>query len=221
MIKAQKEKRKRIFKTLDAAMNSAKSEAGRNRIEEIQLCFEGYSEPGYSNPECGIVALGNWNDVDEYDTRFKQRERLEKVVSRCGEVLEKLGVECEWSDEWLCCDDCGKLVRTSSDSYFWKPSFVEIQGSILCRYCVDPEEYLERLERRPRIAETLGIDPGEHGYKCLEEGLEAGSFEGQTDDPVKIAKKLEEEGTKRYLFKLDEQSQFYIRFSVWAKDENE
>jgi hypothetical protein len=46
--------------------------------------------------------------------------------SSVGDALERLGFECEWSDEWTICDDCQQAVRTSPDSYDYQPMYAYV-----------------------------------------------------------------------------------------------
>lgn len=88
-------------------------------IDNIQYA-KTYSEPGYSNPAKGIL-LGNWNHFSNDATR----------------LLEKLGYEIEWEDEWATCEDCGGAVRISPDSYGWQSSYALIdECSIVCHLCL-------------------------------------------------------------------------------------
>ena len=43
--------------------------------------------------------------------------------------------EVEWEDEYSACYDCGKLVRTESDSMWWKPTFTLDDNGIHCEEC--------------------------------------------------------------------------------------
>src|SRR3954467_13428569 len=66
-----------------------------------------YGEPGYADPKAGIL-FANWNNVPEHISRG----------------LERRGFAPEWSDEWLINHDGNsEHVRTSPDSYGWKPSY--------------------------------------------------------------------------------------------------
>ena len=136
-----------------------------------------------------------------------------------SKVLERAGIEIEWSDEWTSCCDCGKLVRTSGDSYSWTRSFTEYDGHVSCHECLesDPEGHLESLEGNPDTANTLSINPGEHDYVCLGE-FERGFHHGQDGDPGLIAKVLEEQEYSRFLFNIDGVGQFDARFSVWLHE---
>jgi hypothetical protein len=79
--------------------------AAQSEYENLGFA-KGYAEPGYTDPENGVL-FANWN---RFPRNFDQ-------------LLEKAGYACEWSDEWATCEDCGKAVRTEPDSYCWKPAF--------------------------------------------------------------------------------------------------
>ena len=142
---------KRANQALNAAISLAERERHRsgnwslsNRIEEIQLYQSSapascYAEPGYDHR---LAATGNWNSVSEYNRVLQMRETVPQgnLPKRLLAILEKLGFECEWSDEWTSCEDCSKLIRTQPDSYFWEPSYVMGDGSCHCEGCAPKEE---------------------------------------------------------------------------------
>jgi len=166
-----------------------------------------YAEPGYTQPERGIL-FGNWN----------------YFPSAVTSLLEQYGYAIEWSDEWSTCEGCGKAVRTTADSYAWQPSYVILhECEIVCVDCLngDAGEYLESLEDTPTHALNLpSIDPAQYGYELLQDNFENGFHPGQTDDPKKIYAKLTAEGHSHILFSVDSVGQFDIRFSVWEHKEN-
>ncbi len=88
---------------------------------------------------------------------------------------------------------------------------------MLCKDCIDLEEYLESLEGNPRRALNDHTDPTDYGYVKLESNFENGFHSGQNDNPKEIFDRLKAQGRKRLLFNIDEVSQFYIVFSVWEK----
>lgn len=195
----------------------------RNRIEEIQIHTEGYAEPGYDGD---VVATGDWNSVDRYDSRLQVRVDLlgGDLPERLCEAFERIGVEIEWSDEWSTCEDCGKLVRTSGDSYSWQPAYVIMNDcELFCHECAQgfAEEYLQSIEGEPdRCCALDDVDPEDYGYvKHNAESFETGWHPGQNDDPHKLAKELRSYGIERFLFKLDENSQFYSRWSVYIHED--
>lgn len=211
----------RVHHIIEAGVKSAKTSEGRSRIECIRLCSEGYAEPDYSDPESGVIAFGNWNDITRWDATKHEFVTIDDTPSRIAALLEKLGVELEWEDEWAICDQCGKAVRTSPTSYNWKPSYwQDDNGSITCCGCIseDPAEYLESLEGNTRKCVTLDLDLGEHGYVLLEDGFENGFHHGQDADPKLIGTALREQGIERFLFNLDHTGQFDLGFSVWVHE---
>lgn len=212
----------RAIRILDIAKDMAEKLSGhgvRHHLEEIQLHMEGYSEPGYSDPECGVIATGNWNDYKGSD-----------LCSRISNLFEKMGIELEWNDEWFSCNYCGKLVRNAPDSHWWKPSYVMGDGEIECHECIkkDPEGHLKSLEGNYDTCNTIDrIYPGQHSYIKLNPDLKECKdcdneceFEtgwcGRNDSPQAVAKALEAKGIDRYLFNLEENEQFRSTWSVYV-----
>jgi len=200
---------------MEAANNmAADNHSVLNHLEEMNLHVHGYAEPGYSPGECGIVATGNWNRTSGGESDLPER---------VGNIFEKMGIKCEWSDEWATCDDCNKLIRTSADSYGWSPSYWIGDGFIICHECVkeDPEEYLKSHEDTADVIATLGIDLSEHQYVRLSlQSFETGLHPGQIDRPAPIAKELRDKGVSRFLFRIDEVSQFYSEWSLWVHEDD-
>jgi len=162
-----------------------------------------YAEPGYDTPKRGIL-FNNWNFFP----------------SRVTDLLEKYGFAIEWEDEWSTCQDCGKAVRTSPDSYGWQPSyFILNECELFCRDCAPMDEYLESLEDNPRRALNDHINPANYGYIKLEGEFENGFHPGQNDNPKDIYARLHAQGHKRLLFNIDSVGQFDMQFSIWKKDE--
>lgn len=183
-----------------AFCSDADVETRARRIEDIQYSHE-YAEPGYTQPKRGIL-FGNWN----------------YFAGGLDTILERAGYQMEWEDEWSTCSDCGKAFRTSPDSYSWQPSYFLINDcELLCRDCVNMEEYLETLEDNPRKALNDHVDPAEFGYRKLAGDFESGLHTHMTDNPKTIYAELHAAGHKRLLFNIDASSQFYTTFSIWEK----
>ena len=194
----------RAFKVLEIARSMAEKldkERGSygcgNRIDEIQLHVAGladgaYAEPGYDGE---LAATGNWNEIDVYDRATNSRVTVSDLPRRVSNILEKLGFECEWSDEWTTCAHCQRLVRTSPDSYSWKRSYFsdENEGPV-CQDCLleDPEEYLRNLEDNPDVAVTFDVDPCDHGYnftgKRVRDGMASRTERRSCEDCKGIAR---------------------------------
>jgi hypothetical protein len=189
-----------------------------SHVEDIQWA-EGYAD-GREAPKG--IAYGNWNDDDSYD-RVK-RERVKspgKIMSRLCNILERMGVQIEWSDTVSTCDSCGLLIETHPNSYGWRPRYVETDDGLTCAKCLegDEENYLETLEGDARRSCIETIDPSEHGYVKIAEDLQRGFHSGQDADPRVIAKALRAKGVSRFLFQVDDVGQFDATFSVYVHTE--
>jgi hypothetical protein len=181
----------------------------------IEDYAEAYAEPGYSiGPGKNCILFANWNPKS-FDRNAPKNER---VMTRLAKVAERAGCEVEWSDEWSTCDECCGAIRLSPDCYTWKPSYEMGDGYIVCHECIDPADYLERLEGDPRRACTLNIDPADHGYVVVKQRMESGFHPGQNADPNVVARDLKEKGVERFLFTIDATGQFDIEFSVWVHE---
>src|SRR5262249_6021793 len=140
---------------------------------------------------------------------------------RIATLLEKLGVELEWSDEWACCDQCGKAVRTKPDSYSWQAAYASTDDGLTCHECMkaDPSDYLRSLEGCSDRCVTIDLDLEAAGYRLLAGDFENGLYGGQADRPELIAEALREQGVERFIFHLDTTGQFDLSFSVWVHEE--
>lgn len=112
--------------------------AGKSQIGCIQFHFNGYAEPGYTDPASGIIATGNWNSVTGWTDGGKldhSDEIKDDTPELLSDLLENLGVEIEWFYEWADCEECGKLVRTQSDGMDWQPHYHCGDGWLVCNDC--------------------------------------------------------------------------------------
>lgn len=208
----------RAQRIIEAGIRSAKDNRAVCQLESIQL-YSDYAEPGYRTPESGCIAVGNWNDITQYNREKGRYDTVDDAPRRVARMLEKLGVELEWSDEWTSCEGCGRLFRAVADSYDWQMAGVINDGSCLCNECVDPVEHLESLEGQSHRCNTIDtVKPDDHGYVCILAGQENGFHPGQDANPKLIAKALRSAGIKRYLFNLDGTGQFDMEFSVWVHE---
>lgn len=85
-----------------------------------------YAEPGYDDPERGIL-FANWNNLPR----------------DLDDILERAGYAIEWGDEWALCSGCGAALRTVPDSFCWTPQYRDSdieQGEIVCKDCQDDDE---------------------------------------------------------------------------------
>lgn len=195
-----------ITGTLTAqAMHRQRMEQALSEIENMNYA-QAYAEPGYSDPEKGIL-FADWN-----------------IFPRgVDSILEAYGYAIEWQDEWTTCGNCSKAVRTSADSYDWQPSYTLADGELTCNECQDWPAYLESIEDNANSACVAACDPSEHGYERISDKAEYenGWHEGMNDDPRKILKALQAKGYEHIVFRISETSQFYITFEVWQRKDTE
>ncbi len=172
----------------------------------------GYAEPGYNDPARGIL-FANWN----------------LFPRGIDKILEYAGYAVEWSDEWHTCE-CGKAFRTSPDSYHWTMAGAwEGECDLVCHECLtdDPADYLKEItgDSSRCVSEFMArkINFEEEGYTRYSDSgeYETGFHPGQTDSPAKVVETLKARGidSARILFVQSEQSQFYVRWEVWLRDE--
>lgn len=205
--------------SVEYVLRAAKSAAqARGLCEENDVEYvefpAGYKEPGYS----GNPVFGNWNprNGDFKDTRA--------VMPRLGKILEEMGFETEWCDEWATCGECYGAVRTSPDCYSWEASYYMGDGWIICRECIEgntarQEEIIQEQEDNTRGCVPSWIDLEEHGYvKQNDRRMQTGFHRGMNDDPTKIAEQLRAAGCKRLAFQVDGVSQFYSEWSWWLHE---
>lgn len=218
---------------IEAVIASPKiSPESASRLEEISFHSE-YAESGYTTPKSGIIVTGNWNDAEKRNRDYNPSKRIaennmpwinaDRFVSRVAKVLERrYGAELEWSDEWDICDHCSKLVRTSPNGHGWQKGYFDLDGSRICRECCAncAKEILESLEGSVSnaVTEALGINPEQHGYVKILGDLQHGLHEGMAADPKVIEKELRALGVDRFLFGIDEASQFYFTFSCYVHE---
>jgi hypothetical protein len=221
------------FNRLQAILDFAENEC---RYVYINFAHD-YAEPGYSlDNEKGCIFLSNWNTEHYWrwewvhagrsGAHYWDRVEYENdIMPRVARILERMGYNIEWEDEWLVCD-CGKAFRTSPDSYSWRMYGYIGDGDYACGDCVkdDPDEYLESLQGScSRAISIKGIDPEDHGYVNLmwdengsTDSKETGWHPGQTADPAEIADALHRAGCDDFVFQIDYTSQFYSGWSVWV-----
>jgi hypothetical protein len=192
----------------------------------IENTAQEYAEPGYTQPAEGkCILFGNWNKRDTYNRETQKCEPVPDgdAPKRFSAIAEHLGYILEWSDEWTCCDNCYRAIRTNADSYSWTPYFVMDDNGIQCAECAleDIEALIDTFKDDAHrcIPADLArrIDFASEGWeKVNADSFESGWHPGQTDNPEDIASELASRAdVVSYLFVQDEQSQFYTRFSVY------
>lgn len=186
----------------------------------------GIAEPGYGDKDT-VWALGDWNDKTDYSSG--ERVVTDNSMSRLSEALDRIGVECHWLDEWYECQGCYQIVRSQSDSYHWQPSYADVDGELLCVQCATGD-YLDELleafigEQRKVLSSALVseqdlLDAGFSRFNVPP--AENGWHPGQDETPAGVLAAFESvHGSDcEWLFFMDEVSQFYVRFTLFYRQE--
>lgn len=186
---------------------------------DFSIC-SAYAEPGYIDPDSGLIVFGNWNPKCGFSVPKDVQHK--DPVSKLSRILEKCGAELEWSDEWSTCGDCGKAIRTSPDCYQWTPYYRILNDcELVCLDCLDAADYLESIEDDSRHCAPPQdkFNPELHGYVKHNGTFENGFHPGQNDNPAKILEAMHANGMHHVIFRQSEQSQFYIKFEAYYKPE--
>lgn len=205
-----------------------------------------YGEPGYRFYGDGTqrFLIGDWwckcGEFHRYpDGRLERRRgyndehgppnpnRLHDVQShhpRLWQQLESQGVEVAFYDEWMVDYETGKAYRTTGDSYHWQPSVVCDDNGEWMTPDTDIEVWVDWARNTPTrcLFDWQRSDLESAGFENVNGVFEAGWFEGQTDDPVKLLKRYQDATDDRnaeFVFMIDENSQFYTKFVLYRRGE--
>jgi len=151
-------------------------------------------------------------------------EKVQKFLDKIEYSDEEWGFD----DEWSQCANCGRVIRSSPDSYSWYPDYLSTEDGLYCPRCFDLDDYLQVVEDKvdrdepiPGMPYSLSFDRDEwtqvksNGYRGeWENGLHG----GQTDNPDKQARLVRKvgEGKIQVLFDVSP-SQFDVSWTTWIR----
>ena len=171
---------------------------------DITDIADDYCEPGYSLPEGkrGVV-FGDWNKP------------------RLANIMDRMGYEVEWLDEWTACGHCYRAFRTQPDSYSWKMhgAFLEDSCEMICADCLaeNPEWIVDEYKNNPRKALTMDIDLAADGWHMIPGDAWRNGWYGQEDNPEEVVLSHVPEGHD-YIFVIDSVGQFEIAFKLYIRE---
>lgn len=163
-----------------------------------------------------VWVTGNWN--------------VEPYGSRLFDALERIDVEANWFDMHDKCADCGKLMETTPSWAGWQAGYLHVPDAseLVCFDCLDTDtdDVLDefRITDNPGTAvpDVLGRHLEGWGWAPFNGVFESGWHPGQTDDTRKVFRRIKGEYPNlSVVFRLDETSMFYIRWTAWTKDRSD
>lgn len=170
-----------------------------------------YGEPGYNQPESGIL-FANWNNIPKAFQTF----------------LESRGYELEWSDEWIIDYDYSKAWRTEPAGYWWEPSYMLSEDG--CMFTPDTPQYevIDYVSMRPRKRVFNGgfVPKWITAHDLIEEGYTnychrdyEGGREDKSEEPEEIVKEIwanPDHKIESMVLRRTNQSQVYDLYEVWV-----
>jgi hypothetical protein len=214
MAKTILERANRVLQYANYLAKKTGNQSVMNRIEYVEIYTNGYAEPGYKDPESGVIVIGNWNPA---------RDRFGELISELPVFLrkafERLDCDIQWDDQWSACYGCNKLVRIHPDCYTWKISAAVVnECEFYCHECIkdDPEQYVEEHLNNPKKCLTISVDLEALGFTRMDFDGEW-HFGGHDKTPTEVAKGISGD----FVFVQDSAHQFGMDYSVWVREPKE
>ena len=204
---------KLLIKNLPEKVKRTPKENIIDQLEEAGIDYQvyhGVSEPGYDDKE---LIVSNWNNV---------------TSEFYNEVEKAFDNSVDWEDEWIGCHDCGKAIRCIGDSYGWVNSITWVSDcEFVCPECWEDniEDIISHYANNTNQALHPGIFPllEKAGFICYSPDelcarFESGMYPGQTDEPAKVAEKIEGELPDHdYIFMIESAGQFDLLWTVFLR----
>lgn len=213
---------------LDRTIGVLKRELGEEFVDgyTVMDLIVGCAEPGYYDDDT-VMVMGNWNPTRWVNEGGAPLTDMENLGPRLADMLEEIGAECEWYDEWVQCEECRRAFRGQPDSYSWTMYGAWVEYGYVCAECLnaDVESYLDDYIDNPDNA-IVWCEPStliENGWEQWEPNdphqYENGWHPGQTDDPRVILREIKDVNDDlQVVFLIDSVGQFDMRFTAWTKE---
>ena len=169
-----------------------------------------------------VWVLGDWNDARTYDADARTWTTTDDTPSRLLAALERLGVDCWWSDQGAPCPECQKLVDT-------EPTFGTVAGiwsdgaGYVCLECVaqDLEDYTADYVNNADKALPDALDAATleaAGWERTDRDHRSGWY-GREDSPGGILQEILEEGPEdlEVVFQVTSVHMFELAFTAWTR----
>ena len=141
-----------VERVIAAAKSCATSSSVRCELDSLQW-FSGYANDGFPACPNGLIAA-DWNE-----------QHGDQTMRRLGNILEKMGVELDWSDSVIGCDQCYLAINTQPQTMCDYPHYFMGDGWVLCESCVksghELARYCDETAEAGRIDQFCVEPPGE------------------------------------------------------------
>lgn len=188
----------------------------------------GYAQPGYGSDDA-VIVLGNWNPKRWPRDGEPELTDAENVGPRLAELLEEMGAEIEWCDEWVRCGECYRIFRSSPDSYMWTMfgAYVEDAADYICADCLRSDvdacldDYIDNPDNAVTWASPADMSAGGWTQYAPDDPreYESGWHPGQTDDPRRVLDSIRDDmgANVKVVFLINSVGQFDTRWSAWTR----
>lgn len=194
--------------------------------------FDGYAPvydiySGYaSGDHDAVVVAGNWNAPRDAPTEWAAEH-----PSRVASVLESIGADVVWHDEYVGCSECYRAIRTTPNCYGDRPAFSWIDSEPVCAECIRENlaAYIDHYVNNAATAFTFPADLASLGFVQWEPSdphtYETGWHPGQDDSPADVLAGIRahyvdaglDEEDVEVVFSIDATGQFDIRWSAYVR----
>jgi len=142
----------------------------------------------------------------------------DKIKDRVIDILDKKNIEWGYYDEYTTCHECYNAIRTSPDSYSWIPEYHLGDGFIVCKDCIDADNYIDDFVNNPKKANTVLTHEQliEKGFTKYNDDIYQNSWNGHDDSPKVIFEELKDK-YEYVLFSINHTEQFGTSFNVYVK----
>jgi hypothetical protein len=173
---------------------------------------------GRNNLFPGDFYSGGSEDTRHYgSTPYQVPEQVQDIE----EVIKEIVGETGFVDSYARCSNCGKILRSSPDSYGWTPDYTDIDGEYYCQDCTLVDEVLENyactLKSLPSFVRAMAKEEGTIVEMKLD--WENGFHHGMDDSPEKIVNWLKEHDIEKWWWNV-RPSQFNVDFSLLLQTED-
>ena len=198
---------------------------------------EVYIQIGDYEDEKAFLIIGGWDDIATLESWMAKK----KLIDPSGEddYLDKdfdsfAGYGWGFNDEFELCSGCSeKVIRTSPDSWGWRPDFIITANGVFCCECVaadvsggeeEQEAYIEDKVNNPNSAVNTSCinddDLERMGFERVNEYKErwTGGLRVGADNPRDVYKQIREKfPDAEILFVVEAVGQFDIEFTVFVR----